>query len=161
MEQARRRRIISQVLERGTVRSQEELARHLKTHGVEATQGTLSRDLRALGVVKGPMGYALAGAEFAPVSMSNGQTASELELTVKEHVLSAEPAGNLVVLKTLAGHAQPVGLALDRRTPEGIVGTVAGDDTVFIAVRSPRGAARLAAQFRRWSGTTGVNGGGR
>ncbi len=160
MEQSRRRRIISQVLERGTVRSQEELAKHLRTHGVEATQGTLSRDLRALGVIKGPMGYALAGAEFAPVS-ALGQGTSELELTVRDHVLSAEPAGNLVVLKTLAGHAQPVGLALDRRAPEGIVGTVAGDDTVFIAVRSPRGAARLAAQFRRWSGLAGANGGAR
>ena len=160
MEQSRRRRLISQVLERGTVRSQEELAKHLRAHGVDATQGTLSRDLRALGVVKGPMGYALAGAEFAPVS-GPGQGASELELTVRDHVLSAEPAGNLVVLKTLAGHAQPVGLALDRRAPEGIVGTVAGDDTVFIAVRSPRGAARLAAQFRRWTGGTSANGGAR
>jgi arginine repressor len=58
----------------------------------------------------------------------------------------------------MAGHAQPVGLALDRRPPDGVVGTVAGDDTVFIAVRSPRSAARLAAMFRRWAGSAAFAG---
>jgi len=156
MDQSRRRRLITQILERGSVRSQEELAAILRAQGIDATQGTLSRDLRALGVVKGPLGYALAGSEYAHAS--NGAGGSELEQVVREHVLHAEPAGNLVVLKTMAGHAQPVGLALDRRPPEGIVGTVAGDDTVFIAVRSPRSAARLAALFRRWSGASSYAG---
>jgi transcriptional regulator of arginine metabolism len=156
MDQSRRRKLIAQVLERGTVRSQEELAKHLRSHGVDATQGTLSRDLRALGVVKGPMGYALAGAEYAvPNSGLNG---SELETAIREHMVTAEPAGNLVVVRTMAGHAQPVGLALDRRPPDGVVGTVAGDDTVFIAVRSPRSAARLAALFRRWAGSAAFAG---
>lgn len=153
MDQARRRRLIAQVLERSSIRSQEELAGALRAHGVDATQGTISRDLRALGVIKGPMGYALAGADFSAGHAAGGfgHAGSELELTAREHVLSAESAGNLVVLRTLAGHAQPVGLAIDRRPPEGVVGTVAGDDTVFLAVRSPRSAARLAAVFRRWA----------
>ena len=156
MDQTRRRKLIAQVLDRGTVRSQEELATLLRTHGVDATQGTISRDLRALGVVKGPMGYALAGAEYTlPATAMPG---SELEIAIRENMHSAEAAGNLVIIKTRAGHAQPVGLALDRRPPDSVVGTVAGDDTVFIAVRSPRSAARLAVQFQRWAGSPAMAG---
>jgi len=142
-----RRRAIADLLRRQSVRSQDELRKLLMDRGFDATQTTLSRDLKALGVLKGPSGYALPDA-LRPGA--NGH--ASLRMAIREHALEATPAANLVVVKTAPGHAQPVALAVDNALPEGVLGTVAGDDTVFIAASDARAAARLADQFRQWAG---------
>jgi len=140
------------------VRSQKELGRLLEARGVVAAQPTLSRDIRELGLVKGPAGYAApesvagtpSGAPGAPsISRRRWDIADRL---VREFVLSVEVAGNLVILKTPPADAQPVALAIDGASPEGLVGTIAGDDTIFLAARSAGDAENLARTFRRTIG---------
>ncbi|CAG0982505.1 Arginine repressor [Phycisphaerales bacterium] len=134
----RRHSRIRELIASRRVHSQEELGALLASEGLHATQGTLSRDLRELGVLKGPEGYSLPGQ--TPV---REQAPRELERAIRERLVSARQAGNLVILRTAPGHASALAVEVDRAQPEGAVGTVAGDDTVFVAAPSPAKAARL------------------
>ncbi len=137
MSRSSRQALITEILATGPIGSQEELRVELANRGVEVTQATLSRDLRELGVVKGPAGYVLLTGPWAtasePVSQPVSPIAGALDRVLADYSRSAAQAGNLVVVKTGAGHAQVVAIELDRRPPPGVVGTVAGDDTIFIA----------------------------
>jgi transcriptional regulator of arginine metabolism len=143
------------------VQSQEQLRDLLAESGIDVTQGTLSRDLRSLGVVKGPAGYILPGgltglgaaprSERSPPAVRLTLT-RELEAAVREHLVAAETAGTVVVLRTPPAHAAAIADAIDRFPPKGVVGTVAGDDTTFVAVKSPAVATRLARYFRSLAG---------
>ncbi|MBX3322883.1 MAG: hypothetical protein KF757_07830 [Phycisphaeraceae bacterium] len=139
----RRRQLIASVLQQGNFASQAELCDMLKSHGISATQATVSRDLRELGAVKGPTGYRLFASDknAIPGTTLEGRT---FRLALETYVISAKPAGNLVVLRTGVGQAQVVAVELDRHPQEGVIGVIAGDDTIFIALTSPRQAARLA-----------------
>jgi transcriptional regulator of arginine metabolism len=122
------------------VHTQEQLAELLLGGGVEATQVTLSRDIRELGLVKTAQGYQELTATAAAVAPD------PLEV-VSEFVIDIRIARNLVVLKTSPGAASPVAVALDQsRWPE-IVGTIAGDDTVLIIAPDDEAAARLRARM--------------
>lgn len=123
----------------GKVRSQEQLGALLAAANCIASQGTISRDLRDLGVLKGADGYSLPGP-----GESRATPPKELQRAVRERLLSADRAGSIVVLRTAPGHASALAVEVDRARPEGVVGTVAGDDTVFVAAASPAKAARIA-----------------
>jgi transcriptional regulator of arginine metabolism len=147
----RRRQLISTMLQQGQVASQSDLCAMLEKHGIPTTQATVSRDLRELGAVKGPNGYRLFGSE------SNGVPGSAIEgksfrQSLETYVTSAEPAGNLVVLRTGPGQAQVVAVELDKHPQESVIGVIAGDDTIFIAMTSVRQAARLAQSVRDTAG---------
>ena len=123
---AARQAAILEVVAQESVATQNDLAKSLKKRGVEATQVSLSRDIAELGLVKAAGKYQSALA---------GTGAADPELPLRTSLLSAAAAGpNLVVLKTHTSAAQPVGLVIDHMTMPGIVGTIAGDDTVFVAV---------------------------
>ena len=136
-----RRAAILRIIGESTVRNQDELVKVLRREGFEATQSSVSRDLRELGVVKGADRYLLPAAEDA-------LTPSHFE-AVQPFVKGYCAAGpNLTVLRTTAGTAQSVAIALDKaRWPE-IVGTIAGDDTIMIATASARTQRRLHAHLR-------------
>ncbi|MBL8729197.1 MAG: arginine repressor [Planctomycetes bacterium] len=141
--EARRQRILA-LLERGPVRNQAELQQQLADAGHEVNQATLSRDLRALGVVKGTDGYELPTAPLSP------QTAHQsLWHAVHTWLVGADAAQNLVVLRTPAGGAQPLGVALDRAQLPGLVGTIAGDDTVLAICADARKARALIRRLRQ------------
>jgi len=125
--------------------SQEALVEALAEAGEPATQATVSRDLAAIGALKGPGGYRLPD---EPASAPAAGSA-ELEAAVRRHVVRIDRADSLVVVRTAPGHAGLVGAALDRWPPEGMVGTVAGDDTIFIATPSSRAASALASTLSR------------
>ena len=119
------------------IRTQEELAHALDRVGIEVTQVTLSRDIRELGLVKGPQGYREPERVAAqPEEISN------LKRALEEFVRDVKTAQNLLIIKTAAGNAQPVAVALDREGWPEIIGTVAGDDTVFVATPDARQAVR-------------------
>ena len=118
-------------------RTQEEMAGALQRLGIKVTQVTLSRDIRELGLVKGPQGYR----EPERVTASTEEDQS-LQRTLEEFVRDVKTAQNLVIIRTAAGNAQPVAAALDRKAWPEILGTVAGDDTVFAATPDARQAAR-------------------
>ena len=100
--------------------------------GIEVNQATLSRDLRALGVVKEPT----PGGGFRYRQAVEPQMKSLAYTNLRAFVHDMDWSGNILVLKTRVGGAQPVGLALDQLSIEGIIGTIAGDDTV-LAVLAP------------------------
>ncbi len=144
------------IIREATVRSQDELQRLLRHRGYPAAQPTVSRDLRELGVAKGPAGYVLpasAAVPGAPVraaesAASGGHGEEKLSRAVREFVLSVEPAGSLVVLRTPPADAPPVARAIDEASLPEIVGTISGDDTIFLAARSLSAAAALTRRLR-------------
>jgi transcriptional regulator of arginine metabolism len=103
--------------------TQEELARALKETGLDATQVTLSRDIRELRLVKTPEGYRELGAESAALQFST---------LAAEFLRDVRLAQNQVVLKTAPGHANSVAVALDDEEWSEILGTIAGDDTILV-----------------------------
>lgn len=140
----RRRDAIVRVVREAVVRSQEELQRLLAERGFEATQPTLSRDVRELGLVKTPRGYALPGADAVADA---GRREERLERVLAEAVLSVRVAGSLVVLRTPPAGAHPVARVVDETELPEAVGTIAGDDTVFVATPGPVSARALAARL--------------
>jgi transcriptional regulator of arginine metabolism len=124
------------------VASQDELRRQLVHLGMRVTQGTLSRDLRELRLVKTAEGYrplsAAAAEEVAPQNT--------LARALKEFLLDIRPAQNMLVLKTPPGGAQPLAAAVDAERWKEIAGTLAGDDTVLLI--TPSRGARAAIQKR-------------
>lgn len=122
-----RREHILLLLGRSRVKNQAELQARLADAGFEVNQGTLSRDLRDLGVVKGKNGYELPTVP----SMAPSAAHHSLWHAVRTWLLGATAAQNLVVLRTPAGGAMALGVALDHAELPGVVGTIAGDDTVL------------------------------
>jgi len=152
MSTTRREEIVRLVRET-PIRSQEELLTQLRRRGFMVTQPTLSRDLKELGLVKTPTGYVtpsdLTALTTVGLSFSTNEARQEkMKQTVREYVISVELAGSLVILRTPPAAAQPVARAIDDAEPEGAVGTIAGDDTIFLAAKSAAAARRLAAQVR-------------
>lgn len=155
---AGRQHAIAQLLRTGPVSSQVDLLRRLRERGIGVTQGTLSRDLRRMGVVKTPAGYRLP--EIPLGDRAAPSDTSPFGAAVGANVVGAAAAGTLVILRTLPGHAQPAALELDVAPPAGVVGTVAGDDTVFVATTGEEAALRLAAAFRASAGVPELESGG-
>lgn len=157
-EKARRRARITETLRKEPVRSQEALREALEEHGIEVTQSALSRDLREMGVVKTPVGYALPGVfpgalgalpRFAPPM---GGALKPVERALREFLLSASVAGQLVVVKTSPGRANALSIEIDGAGLSGVVGTIAGDDTIFLATASERNARTVFKHLTEMAG---------
>lgn len=137
----RRLNIIRELLQQHKVHNQAELLTLLARQNVSATQATLSRDLRSLGVLKGPDGYTLSG------NHSSGGDVVALKEAVGNYLISVRQAANIAVLRTRPGHASALATEIDNAMPAGAVGSLAGDDTVFIATPSPSAAGRIVRFF--------------
>jgi Arginine repressor len=152
----RRREEILRIVRDQTVHSQDELLALLGKRGVRVTQPTLSRDLRELGLAKTPNGYVAPGdlatitpiVTFTPREVRVGR----LEQLVRDSVLAAVAAGNLVVIRTPAAAAQPVASALDASSLDEVLGTIGGDDTIFVALRTASAASALARRLQDIAG---------
>lgn len=140
----RRHQQVLDLIDEYDIPNQQQLQELLASKGIEVTQATLSRDLRTLGVVKGPNGYALP----SPTT-STPQLEDSLWQTVRRELLEAVAGGATVVLKTRPGHANTLAIELDRARPADVLGTIAGDDTIFVAAKSQRHARTLVGRFRR------------
>jgi transcriptional regulator of arginine metabolism len=144
----RQARIVA-ILSSASVRSQTELAALLADEGIEVTQATLSRDLEELGAVKlrgadGGVGVYVVPEDGSPVRGVSGGTA-RLSRLLGELLVASDASGNLAVLRTPPGAADYLASAIDRAALPYVVGTIAGDDTVFVAAREPMSGAELAA----------------
>lgn len=151
---ARRREEILRIVRETTVHSQDEILAALRKAGFRLTQPTLSRDLRDLGVAKSPNGYVIPGEiAAAPIPFVPRQRReNRLEHSVRESLLSAEAALNLVVIKTPAAAAQPLASAIDAAFAEDQLGTVGGDDTIFVAFRTVEAADAFARRLHAIAG---------
>ena len=122
-----RRRMILEAIAETRIETQEQMVAALATRGIEASQASVSRDITALRLVKADGRWTAPPRELS--------TANPLEERISGRLRSVTPAGDhLLVLKTPPGEAQGVALALDDLEREGVVGTLAGDDTIFVAV---------------------------
>jgi transcriptional regulator of arginine metabolism len=139
----RRRQAILAAVDEGGVRSQEDLQRRLKRQGIQVAQPTLSRDLKALGLAKTAAGYVSAAAAVPPEAREGA-----LARAIGEFVLSVRAAASLVVVRTPPAGAHPLARALDEAALPDVVGTIAGDDTVFVATPGPTAALRLERRLR-------------
>jgi transcriptional regulator of arginine metabolism len=149
---SRRHAIIRNLIAAGDVSSQAELAKRLSREGVDATQATLSRDLAEIGVLKGPAGYLLPEvtrpATRVTTPADSAPASGALARVLRRELVSIDVGGTLVVLKTPIGHGNALAIELDRANLDGALGTIAGDDTVFVAARSELAARRLAKHMR-------------
>ena len=147
---------ITRLLETHAVTSQSQLVVLLSEDGVEATQTTVSRDLEEMGALK----VRVAGGEsvYALPELPVRQVAPEdhLRRVLGEWVVEVVSSANLVVLRTPPGSAHVVGSALDRSGFEGVIGTVAGDDTVLVVAAEGHGGAAVAERIARLAGTNGA-----
>ncbi|CAG4930931.1 unnamed protein product, partial [Acidithrix sp. C25] len=148
----RRQYQIAKILENEYVSSQAQLVAILARSGLDATQATVSRDLEELGAIKvkvpgGELVYAIPSG-----LRDNGLDTDHLRRVLSEWVVDMIVSGNLVLIKTPPGSAHVVASALDRTTVEGLLGTVAGDDTILL-VTAEGGASEL---HRRLSGLAGL-----
>lgn len=144
---------IVEVLAQRQVRSQVELRQLLADEGIEVTQATLSRDLDELGAVKlraadGGVGVYVVPEDGSPVRGIAGGT-DRLSRLLADLLVSTDSSGNLAVLRTPPGAAQYLASALDRASLPDIVGTIAGDDTVFVLAREPLTGAQLSERIER------------
>lgn len=129
------------------VSTQEELCALLTDAGFAVTQATVSRDIKDLGLLKVaiPGGY-----KYAPLAKTE-ELSPELERYRKvllEVTVRVAAAGNLVILNTLSGAAQAAAAAVDEMRWTEIIGCIAGDDTVFLAVSTPQTAGEICARIR-------------
>ena len=147
MKQLRHRAIRDVVVAR-PIRTQQELAAALRDRGFRTTQATMSRDVAELGLVKAPRNGTQAYA--LPTRLLEAEASGDERLRVLFRQLPVEIriAGLLVVVKTLPGSAHPIAAALDRaRWPE-VAGSIAGDDTVFVACVDAAAVRRATSRLR-------------
>ena len=148
-----RRARIAALIAANQLWSQQELAALLRRReGIDVTQATLSRDLTELGVVKGPGGYMLPGAAPAPTTPADRTDA--LASALRQHLVSVARGGTTVVVRTPSGHANSLAVEIDRAGLPGVLGTIAGDDTIFLATADQDAAATLVRTLQRLSRAT-------
>jgi transcriptional regulator of arginine metabolism len=140
-QQLERRGAIVRILRDGLVRKQQDLVRLLKKAGMEATQSSISRDLRDRGVLKASGRYVLPSEEKARANGDFG--------TLVQFVRQLRRAGpSITVLRTTTGAAQSVAVAIDKAEWPEVAGTISGDDTIFIATTTARAQNELIGRLR-------------
>jgi transcriptional regulator of arginine metabolism len=147
---ARRQSLILELIDRERLHSQEQLRRRLRKGGFETTQATISRDIKELGLVKraGDGAYQRPGAETS----SPATVLGALEHAAAEFLRRVDRVRQLVVVRTGAGQAQALALAIDRARLPGAVGTIAGDDTILVIASDGRRAEALVRQLETYAG---------
>jgi len=143
-KKARQGRLL-EIARRRPVGSQEKLLSLLRKEGIHVTQSTLSRDIRELGLVKMRGSYQVHGE--GPLAPPNGA----LRRAFEQFVVRTGVSGNMLMVKTSPGNAHSIGVVLDAAQWPEVLGTVAGDDTVFVLLRSGRFGKRVLARIREFS----------
>ena len=152
MTKSQRQHVLARLLGRQAVSSQAQLVDLLAAEGIVATQATVSRDLEDVGAVKvrdssGDSVYAIPEYPIERVAPPD-----HLRRVLGEWVVEVTASHNLVVLRTPPGSAHVVGSAVDRASLDGVIGTVAGDDTLFVVAAATTTGDEVAATLRALAG---------
>ena len=150
MKSARHQAILD-LIEKYPIDRQEDLLEHLRRAGFDVTQATVSRDIRELRLVKTATGE--GGYRYMPAN-GNGKVAqspNRFETIFRESVLKVDYAGHMVLVKCFSGMANAACEVFDAQTWEGVVGTLSGDDTFFILMRTEENAAEITRQLQRYT----------
>lgn len=148
---SQRQHVIERLLSEETVGNQVQLVELLAHEGIEATQATVSRDLDELGAVKlragGETVYAIP-----EITTQRAVPVETLRRVCSDWVVDVAQSLNVVVLRTPPGSAHVVASAIDRSALDGVAGTVAGDDTIFVVAAEDPGGPAIASMFRDLAG---------
>lgn len=148
VSKAARQRSIVKLIQAGGIASQFDLARELAHQGIETTQATLSRDLGEIGVAKSSGGYQVLDQRQASATPERSST---LASTVRRLVAQVSHGGTTVVIRTEPGQASAMAVEIDRASEDeilkGVLGTIAGDDCIFIACSSTTTARSVKARL--------------
>lgn len=145
MKKKRQEKII-EIIHKYEVETQEDLARYLNQAGYSVTQATVSRDIRDMSLVKVP--GARVRQRYMTASEDGGSYGRQYVSVLQDGVISMEQAGNLVVIKTAGGMAMAVAAALDAMELDGVVGSIAGDDTIMCAIKSEEMVESVLSNMR-------------
>jgi transcriptional regulator of arginine metabolism len=141
-----RQKRIQDLVSREFISTQGELVERLTDEGVAVTQATVSRDITELRLVRLPMGKGKHRYALAPYTLAS-DAMEELRLRFREFVRDVDRGENTVVLRTKDGHAIGIALVMDKLSRDDIVGTIAGQDTIFVTARTVQDAINLVEEF--------------
>lgn len=141
---------ILRIVRRQTVGSQERLRALLRAEGFAVTQATLSRDIHELGLAKVPGRDGVP--HYAPPPEGAAAIRPHLEQLLPAMLVSLDAVGPFLVLRTTAGGAQPLGVAVDQAGWTDVIGTIAGDDTLLVITRSARARRAMQTRFKKLAG---------
>ena len=146
MNKRKRQERISEIITKTEVDTQEELVAILEAQGLKVTQATVSRDIKELGLVK--VAGNVKRYRYTKTVNEDGGDVNALVNHFRTAVVSMSQAQNCLVLKTLSGNANAIGVILDGRNVEGVLGTIAGDDTLLVITADNETAALVAEQIK-------------
>lgn len=139
-----RLKIIQAILKADEIHSQVDLKERLKKKGYDVSQSTLSRDLKELGYIRAPIG----DGSYRIIKVDSGE--ERIDLLFKLGLVELIGIDNIIVIKTRIGNAQAIAGAIDRARIDGIIGTVAGDDTILSLTRNKSVASRVIKKLKRY-----------
>lgn len=138
---------ILEIIKNNHIATQEELAEKLENDGIEVTQATVSRDIKKLGLIKVPTGF--GGYRYSqPMEKTQTDINNWVKRMFVDFVVNIDHSENLIVIKTMPGTAQGLASAIDNLGWDDILGTVAGDDTIFLAIRSKEATEIIFQRLR-------------
>ena len=144
MKKSRQGKVI-EIIERHDVETQEELAAFLRDAGFQVTQATVSRDIRELKLTKMPTGKGKQ--KYVILKQEDSHMGDKYIRVLRDGFASMDNAGNILVMKTVSGMAMAVAAAIDALKFKEVVGCIAGDDTIMIAVRTVEETQQLMARI--------------
>ncbi|MEJ2306305.1 MAG: arginine repressor [candidate division WOR-3 bacterium] len=142
----KRLEIVRSLLNENKIHSQVELKDKLKECGINISQSTLSRDLKELGYIRAPIG----DGTYRIIKVEGGE--ERLDLLFRLGLVKISYVNNIIVIKTKTGNAQAVCTAIDHARIDGIVGTLAGDDTIFALAKNKSVANRVVTELKKYIG---------
>lgn len=147
---AKRLQRILEIIEARPIETQDDLCHALREDGYEITQATVSRDVRELGLSKRlrPDGRLC----YSSYSEEDVRTRNKFIRVIRDALVSMDTAGNLLIVRTISGMAMAAAAAIDSQKFEDVVGCIAGDDTIFVAMKEPRETKELMEKIRRLVG---------
>jgi transcriptional regulator of arginine metabolism len=144
-DKVRRQAVLLRLVRQRALARQEEIVAQMRRAGFEVTQASISRDIHELGLVK-------VDGRYLPRANLAANAPPNVPAAVVGMVIGVEPVGaNLVVVRTTSGTASTVAVAIDEQALGGVAGTIAGDDTIFVAVRSRPAQMRVIEVLRSWA----------
>lgn len=144
-DKARRQAWLLRLTRRKTLARQAEIVSQMRRAGFEVTQASVSRDVHELGLVK-------VDGRYTPRANLAANAPPDVPAAIVGMIQGVEPVGsNLVIVRTVTGAASPVGVAIDDQALKGVAGTIAGDDTVFVAARNRAAQRNVVGLLRSWA----------
>lgn len=142
----RRHSKIIEIIKENDIETQEELAKRLREEGFDVTQATVSRDIRELNLTK--ITDSVGRQKYSVLAKDSSAASARFNSVFSTGIESIDYAQNIVVIKTLTGMAMAVATALDSMENNNIVGSIAGDDTIFCVTRDKENAVKMIERLK-------------